>query len=58
MDKFLFVSILVLAFAVPYGSFDLAQYYGTEDSSDVGYGYTGGSVALPLASGGCSYSYC
>ena len=57
MDKFLFVSILVLAFAVPYATFPLEQYYGTEDSIDVGYSDSGDSV-VTLLSGGCSYSYC
>jgi hypothetical protein len=58
MDKFLLVSILVLAFAVPFASFPLEQYYVAEDSIEVGYGYSGGSVAVPLYYGGCSYSYC
>lgn len=58
MDKFLFVSILILAFAVPYGNFASAQYYGTEASIDVGYGYSGGSVVTPLYYGGCYSSYC
>jgi hypothetical protein len=58
MDKFLFVSILVLAFAIPYGNFALEQYYGTDDSIDLGYGYSGSAVVVPLYSSGCSYSYC